>query len=313
MDLEQRMAAYQAFLKNVEHLRERYAHSRDPEDLTDGIRRLAADPGCHPYADHLLLMGDSYMESGDSAAGVACMKAVDKYFPHFTNETVYHLRMAQYHIENGDLETGRACLVALCRSIDNYEESIEWNGLTDVWEKYKHLVQGLVKPSVRVMTSRIKTPAECDMQIGDILALPDEEILNELSGHLQELSGDGDSIQSLNKWERTAYYVDELCMEVNSGGFEGYLYYHGTHFEKSYMALEQMGAGEMTALLDRVREKFPRKRIPKTEESIQNTMDRMEEKGVDFEAEDDIYYGSAEKELLQKLTDYVREHAKRFR
>lgn len=151
------------------------------------------------------------------------------------------------------------------------------------------------------------------MQIADILALPDEEILTELSNHLQELTGNGEVIQALNKWERTAYYVDELCMEVNSGGFEGYLYYHGTHFDKACKALEQMGATEMTALLNRVRAKFPRNRIPKAADSIQNTMDRMEEKGVDFEAEDDCYYGGAEKKLLAKLTGYVRENGKHFR
>ena len=150
-------------------------------------------------------------------------------------------------------------------------------------------------------------------EVHDILALPDEDILNELSGHLQELSSNGEVLQALNKWERTAFYVDELCMEVNSGGFEGYLYYHGTHFEKAYKALVQMGAGQMTALLDRVREKFPRKRIPKTLDAIQNTMDRMEEKGVDFEDEDDCYYGGTERELLERLTDYVRENARHFR
>lgn len=69
----------------------------------------------------------------------------------------------------------------------------------------------------------------------------------------------------------------------------------------------------MTALLDRVREKFPRGRIPKAADSIQNTMDRMEEKGVDFEAEDDCYYGSAEGELLERLTAWVRNNEKKFR
>ena len=309
MDIDKNTAAYQDYLWMVKWFQEKYAQTGDPQELVSGIWRVSCDRRCHPYVDQLLMLGNSYIESGDTAAGIACMQAVKKFFPRFNNETLYHLRMAQYHIENGDEASGRDCLLTLCRRVGNYEESIEVNGLTPLWEKYKHLVQGLVAPSGRV----IKTKAESDTRIHDILALPDDEILNELSTHLQELSEDGEKIQALNKWERTAYYVDELCMEVNSGGFEGYLYYHGTHFDKAYKALEQMGAAEMTALLDQVRAKFPRGRIPKAADSIQNTMDRMEEKGVDFEAEDDCYYGGAEKELLAKLTAYVRENGKHFR
>lgn len=230
-----------------------------------------------------------------------------------SNLTERFLLLARDAMEAGDPETGRACLVALCRSIDNYEETIEWNELTDLWEKYKYLVEGSVEPSVRVMRIEPRTSGECTMSIGDILALPDDEVLSELSRHLQELSGDGGFLQSLNRWERAAYYVDELCMEVNSGGFDSYLYYCGTRFEKAYKALKEMGAEEMTALLDRVREKFPRKRVPKSEEAIQNAMDALEEAGVDFEAEDDTYYDSAERELLKKLTAFVRENGKRFR
>ena len=311
--LDQRMADYLAFLQQVEAMEGAYESARDVQGLKDGVRALARDRRSHPYGDHILRWADSLMEAGDIAGGGACLLALEKHFPHFNNQVIFRLRMAQYHMEMGEEEAARESLLALCRTISNYEEAIEVNGLTALWEKYRHLVQGLVEPSIRVMTNRIKSPGECDMQIADILALPDEDILTELSNHLQELSGDGDMIQGLNKWERTAYYVDELCMEVNSGGFEGYLYYHGTHFEKAYKALEQMGAAEMTALLDRVRAKFPRNRIPKTADSIQNTMDRMEEKGMDFEAEDDCYYGSAEKELLAKLTAYVRENGKHFR
>ena len=42
-------------------------------------------------------------------------------------------------------------------------------------------------------------------------------------------------------------------------------------------------------------------------------MDRMEEKGVDFEAEDDCYYGIAEGELLERLTAWIRNNEKKFR
>ena len=311
--LDQRMADYLAFLQKAEAMEGAYESARDVQELRDGVRLLARDRRSHPYGDHILHWVDSLMEAGDIAGGGACLLALERYFPHFNNQVIFRLRMAQYHMEMGEEEAARESLITLCRAIRNYEEAIEVNGLTAIWEQYKYLVEGLVEPSIRVMINRIKTPGECDMQIADILALPDEDILTELSNHLQELTGNGEVIQALNKWERTAYYVDELCMEVNSGGFEGYLYYHGTHFDKAYKALEQMGAAEMTALLDRVRAKFPRNRIPKAADSIQNTMDRMEEKGVDFEAEDDCYYGSAEKELLAKLTAYVRENGKHFR
>jgi len=229
------------------------------------------------------------------------------------NLTERYLLMAREAIEGGDPDMGRACLMALCRSISNYEESIEWNGMTDLWERYRYLVEGFVEPSARVMMTQPKKPSECARPIGEILALSDEELLGELSGHLQELSGNGDALASLNKWERMAWYVDELCMEVNSGGFDAYLSCYGTHFEKAYQALEQMGAVEMTALLDRVRGKFPRSRLPKSCEAIENAVEALEEAGVDFEAEDDAYYGSAEKELLQKLTAFVRENGRRFR
>ena len=311
--LDQRMADYLAFLQQVEAMEGAYESARDVQGIEDGVRALARDRNSHPYGDHMLHWADSLMEAGDIAGGGACLLALEKHFPHFNNQVIFRLRMAQYHMEMGDEEAARTSLVTLCKAIRNYEEAIEINCLTAIWEQYKYLVEGLVEPSIRVMAARLKTPEQCDMQIADILALPDEDILTELSNHLQELTGNGEVIQALNKWERTAYYVDELCMEVNSGGFEGYLYYHGTHFEKAYKALEQMGATEMTALLDRVRAKFPRGRIPKATDSIQNTMDRMEEKGVDFEAEDDCYYGSAERELLTKLTVYVRENGKHFR
>ena len=139
-----------------------------------------------------------------------------------SNLTERFLLLARDAIEAGDPEMGRACLAALCRSVGNYEESIAWNGLTDIWEKYKHLVEGLVEPSVRVMRIEPRAPGECTMSIGDILALPDDTVLSELSQHLQELSGEGGFLQSLNKWERAVFVVDELCMEVYSVGFYSY-------------------------------------------------------------------------------------------
>ncbi len=151
------------------------------------------------------------------------------------------------------------------------------------------------------------------MQITDVLSLPDEEILSALSEHLGELSGNGDVLNGLNKWERTVYYVDELCVEVNSGGFDSYLYYYGTHFEKAYTALKDIAALGMLPILDDIRNKFPQSRIPKNEDTLQNAMEVLEEKGIDFDSEDERFYSVEEKELLKCLLSYVKENKHHLR
>ena len=74
-----------------------------------------------------------------------------------------------------------------------------------------------------------------------------------------------------------------------------------------------MGATGMEALLEDVRAKFPRGRVPKSEEAIQNAMDKLEDKGIDFEELDDRYYGGIEREFLERTTAWVRANGKRFR
>lgn len=229
------------------------------------------------------------------------------------NKTGLYLTLAQECIERGEVELGKAYLVALCRATSNYEESIAFNELTAVWEKYKHLVEGLVPPPVSVYGPETLLPEDCSMAIGDILNGPVENVLTDLSAHVGELSGNGSSLGNLNKWERAFFYADEVCMEVNSGGFEGYLYYHGTHFSRAFQAFAQIGALQMVSLMEQIQRKFPRGRVPKSEEAIQNAMDKLEGRGVDFEDEDDIYYTTAEKELLDRLTAYVMEYRKHFR
>lgn len=241
------------------------------------------------------------------------MEQLQQKYAHVANKTMHYMKLAQDSLEQGDMEHGRMYLILLCTETSNYEESIAWNGLTPLWEQYRHLVEGLVPPSVKSMDAQPMCPEQCTMQIGDILALPADEILTELSAHLNEQSANGTAMHCLNKWERMAYYADELCSEINSGGFDGYLYYHGLHFEKAYQAFEAMGAPQMLQLMDVVRAKFPRQRIPKSEESLQNAMDAMEEQGIDFEAEDNIYYKTTEKELLEKTLTFVLKNKNHFR
>lgn len=229
------------------------------------------------------------------------------------NTTAHFMKLAENYMAEENFTAARACLLLLCENCSNYEESIEWNGLSEQWQNYRYLVAGMVPPSITIMPTKPLSPAECTIRITDILSLPDEELLSALSDHLGELSGNGDALNALNKWERTVYYVDELCVEVNSGGFDSYLYYRGTHFEKAYVALKDIAALRTLAILDDVRNKFPKTRIPKNAEALQNVMDILEEKSIAFDSEDEHFYSVGEKELLKCLLSYVKENAQHLR
>lgn len=312
-----------SFMKDIASIRQQYAQTGQRDTLRAALSAFAekhrslalALPNSGWPADVLLNMGNGLIREGDTDGGMCFIRTAATQLPPPNNKTLLYLRLAEHHLEKGETEAGKAYLIKLCSdTVDNYEEAIALNELTPLWEKYKPLVAGEVPPSVSFRTAAAPLPPEqCTMQIGDILALPREDILTALSSHLAERSGSGDMIQCLNKWEKTAFYADELMMEVNSGGFDSYLYYHGTHFEKALQAFTAIGAAGMLGIMGAVAAKFPRGKFPKTLDSIQNRMDAMADAGIDFEAEDDAYYTSAEKELIEALTDFVLENRSHFR
>lgn len=322
VEINQQLTIYDNFRSEYEQLKQQYSISKSPKVLVSGICRLSENPDYRPFARFLFFLGNSYMESGDFEAGVACMKTVVACFSYMDHYAIFYLRMAQYHIENGNTKAGINYLVWLCTEVANYEVQLAAYNLTEVWEKYKPLVADKVaesvvdkvqKPVASIPTSHPKHPDECSQTIEQILSLPKVGLLPALSAHLGEMTANGAALNRLNKWERSFYYADEMCMEINSGGFEGYLYYHGTHFTKACKVFEQISANQMVRLMAQIQNKFPSGRIPQSEEAIQNAMDCMEEDGIDFDDEDEIYYSSAEKELLDQLTTYVLENRNHFR
>lgn len=303
------------FIIDLDKLYKQYENSKNIDELRNNLTEFAPQyANYHALGDLVMDVGKKCINKGDYEAGITIYKTVLNMFPYTVNTTDLYLHMAEYYIENGETEKGIELLIKLCNKVHNYEESIEFNGLTDVWEKYKHLVAEKVPASISVKSSaKALSPGECSMQIDEILTLVDDEILPELSTHLGELSANGECLNCLNKWEKIVFYADELSMEVNSGGFSHYLYYYGHHFEKAKQAFETLEADKMLSLTETVKNKFPRKKVPKKLENIQNTLDKMEEKEIDFEDEDTIYYESAEKELLEKLLTFVKENKTHFR
>jgi hypothetical protein len=193
------------------------------------------------------------------------------------------------------MEKGISYLMKLCcETTDNYEESIAFRELTQVWERYKHLVEGKVPASfIRNANAPLK-PEECSMQIKDILELPEEDILLELSTHLYELSGCGECLNYLNKWERLVFYLDTLIVDINSDGILYFIDYHRTRIKQTKKAMEELGVHTGVQLLEDIQKKVKR---------------RIE----DFEDEEAFYYKFVEKDLLAELYRYVMSNKSRFR
>lgn len=255
------------FLKEIEKIQENYKTDKDIKKFKTSLTVIAVKyKNYYGLGDCLInLAEEEYYPKGDYLAGLSIIKVVHKHFKNIADELTIYLRMAEYYIESGETEKGIEYLIKLCTEIvDNYEESIGFRELTAVWEKYKHLVEGKVPPSKVYNTGDPIPPEKCTMQIADIFNLSDDKLLSELSTHLNEMCANGEILSCLNKWEKLVFYINELCEEVNSGGFSNYLYYYGTHFEKVKISLETIGAEKSVDLLNTVKTNFHARKYRKT-------------------------------------------------
>ena len=302
-------------ISDFEEIRNSYETSKDVKELKKSLNKLR-NKYLNNYGllNYYLIFAEECFKRNDYNAGITVVFIVYKSSECIPNETLVYLRLAQYYFENGDISQGEKFLIKLCtETVDNYEESIKFNELTDVWNKYKHYVEGKVPPSVACNCSVALPPEECSMQIADILELEQQDLLTKISAHLNELSANGEELNKLNKWEKTVFYIDEFSEEINSGGVSGYLYYYGTHFEKLATAFETIDSKECLILLECIKNKFPRNSVPKNIDSMQNTLDKLEDKGIDFETEDDMYFNEYENIIFEKLQEYILNNKKHFR
>ena len=310
------MNNFDYFVKDLAKLKQIYDVTGDTDSLKSSLEDIANNYRDYfGVGDIFLKLGESYFSAEDNDAGFIFVCLANKYFRDIQNKTVLYMRMAQYHFENGEPDAGEEYLTMLCtKSADNYEESIEMNGLSDLWEKYRHIVDGKVPPPL--VLNDLYTPLspdKCTLQISDITSFPKDELLSAISEHLSEMCAYGECMSHLNKWEKTVYYADTLLTGVGGEGFDGYLYNSGTVFEKAYLAASELGAEGVVSVMDKVRAKFPRKNIPKTPTAIENALEKLNRRGIDFEEEDAEFYDRCESELIECLYAYIKANLNRFR
>ena len=301
------------FIKLFEETKRNYIKTKDADALCASLENISELYGEYlGIGDLLLQYGEDIIDSEGADIGFEIIRIVEKYFKTVANQTLLCIRLAEWEFERGNAEKGKEYLERLVSKVDNYEESIEVNGLTDVWNKYK---ANLTLPkSIRFMKRSPLSPDECTICIEEILKLPqDDTLISELSTHLNELCGYGEQINIFSEAEQTVFYINEFIEDINSDGISHYLYYRGNHFQELFASVKKVNCASCRTLLDMIAGKFPHSKISSDIEKIKTHLECMEDHGVDFDAEEQIYYEQVEAELTKALLSYVANHADDFR
>ena len=262
--------------------------------------------------DILLSYGESLIKKEESEAGIAILRLVEKHFKFVANEALFCLRLADAAFKSGDEERGRSYLMRLVKTIDNYEEAIEFNGLSEIWNAHKSKLMDL-PPSVRTKETRACTPEECSHSMQEILSFPESTMLSAISEHLGELCADGEKPELLTAEEQTVFFIDEWITSVNADGIFHYLNDRGHHFEMLIASAKALNSKNLQNLLFMVENKLSRNKILKNLEKIQIFLEKAENAGVDFEAEEAFYYQDVQEVLLDTLACYIRQNSHAFR
>lgn len=296
-------------MKSLKEIEKKYKEDRDICSIECELRKIVEEHkdvyGC---GDLFIFVGEEWIDEGLYEAGITLFKITDELCIYINNNVCLYLRLAEYYIELGEKEKGEEYLILLCtKGPDNYEESIEINELTPIWNKYRHLVAGKVPKSISVnLAKQPLSEDECTMKLSEILKLKGDELLEALYEHSRELSGAGEHLELLNEYMTVVFVINEFCEEVNSGGISHYLYYYGNHYYKLLEAVEKVGATQVLEILQSVMNKFPGKMKKQLSlNKMQDIIDKLEDKGVDFEDEDEKYYTYGEKELIGKVIIYA--------
>lgn len=302
------------FVSEAKAVKQQYIKSKDLSALQKEVNKLSNAYGnCCGSGDYLITIAEEFIKKGDFEAGFVINKTVCESFDFVADDVTLYLRLAEYYLEKGEEENGVDFLIKLCtETVDNYDEAISFRELDTVWQKYKNLVEGKV-PASLVTTAKVLSPDECTKQVSEILELPKDDVIFELYNHFCERTADGEEMYYLNKTEKNIFYSVEFIEMLNTEGLDAYLYERGNHFTSLRKAMTEIGMSKATDFLNIVERRFPRKAIPKKLETIQNALDKLEEKGIDFEEDYDFYLEEINNELMERTTDYVFSNQKKLK
>lgn len=265
---------------------------------------------------------EDFAACGDLDAEFTVYQVMEKYCRYY-DELTLKLRVAHYHFEKGNERKGKKCLDNLTFYLPkDYEDAFASRGLTDLWNKYSHYLDGKIPLSVsnnrctdgNKKTFLAKKVAKCSKPIDEIFELPEDKLLLELSQHLYEMSDRGEDVSFLNKWERTFFDVDNLLTDIGSDGIPHYLTSNGHRFEQTKKALQTVGAEKALQLMDMIAAYFPKGKVPKSDEKREDIVNDIMDDEESFDVAEEFYNEqNIECELVDAAYQFVLANKKKFR
>ena len=303
--------------------KKQYFQDGDLDSYQQVLKALAVEHShIERLSDFYSQCAEEFSACGDLDAEFTVYQVMEKYCKYY-DELTLKLKVAHYYFEKGNDRKGKKCLDNLTFYLPkDYEDAFERRELTEIWNKYRHYLDGKIPPSVSnnrcsdgsKKTFLRKQIAKCSKTIDEIFALPEDKLLLELSEHLYELSDRGEDASLLNKWERIFFDVDNLLTDIGSDGIPHFLTSNGHRFEQTKKALQTVGAEKALQLMDMIAAYFPKGKVPKSDEKREDIVNDIMDEEESFDAAEEFYFEqNVECELVDAEYQFALANKKKFR
>ena len=231
--VEEYRQSYEKFEKKFEEIKQAYENTKDEKRARADLQKLASEHRTHYGACFMFLeYGKEIFDKEKIEYGFKILQIGMNTFKDPPKDTGIYLRFVQYNMEHNQEDKAEEYLLKICNGVSNYDESIEWSGMSEIWKKYKYLVDGKVPLPLSQRQPVAKAPDECTMQIKDVLQLSKEELLSGLSEHLGEIEKKFPKGKVPKSYDRLEKILDKMIENDEDFDEEETKYYYDADVEK---------------------------------------------------------------------------------
>ena len=291
------------FLKQFSAIKCSYKNTKDVISLKNSIIMILEEyKEYYGIGDLLLMYGEELISSGEQVSGISVLKIIRDFRVDVANQTLLYVRLAENAFFNGNTYECRDFLLLWLDKVDNYEESIEINGLQSVWERCRHLVENEIR---KVEFSAPTDSHECSVTLNDIIELPQDEFIYAMSERLDELSADGKRLDLLSGQEFFVFLINEFIEDINSDGLEHYFSYNSAHFIDLYRAFCDVGCADAKELWNKINKSILSYFDLDENSGVEKVLSKIADSEINLDEEESFYYEKVEKNLLRDVYRYV--------